>query len=178
MKRYMFLVYIAVAILVLLCVFVITTNRVVVWSALRADIYGCNDEYVIDEKYDCIVVLGAKVNSNGKPSHMLEDRLRAAVELYKKGVSDKIVLSGDNSGEDYDEVTAMKNYCLDAGIPEDAIIRDDIGFSTYETMYNVIKAMGYTKIMVVTQEYHLYRAVYIAKEMGAEVDGLSSDYRT
>lgn len=160
--------------------FVIFTvlNRVVVYGASRSDITKCGEEDSIDKKYDAIVVLGAGVRPDGTPSHMLEDRLRGAVALYRKGVAKAVVLSGDNSGEDYDEVSSMERYCLTAGIPKEAIIRDDIGFSTYETMYNAVIAMGYKRIIVVTQEYHLYRAIYTGSKMGAEVDGYSADYRT
>lgn len=161
---------------VLLCALVVITNRAVVWKASRSDMTDCKTEYSASKTYDCIVVLGAKVK-DGTPSAMLEDRLKGAIELYKNGAAATIVLSGDCSGEDYDEVSAMKNYCLNAGVPEDALVRDDIGFSTYETMYNTVKTMGYKNIIVVTQSYHLYRAVYIAKQMGAEADGFSSDYR-
>ena len=108
---------------------------------------------------------------------MLEDRLKGAIELYEKGVSSKIILSGDCSGEDYDEVSSMKKFCIDNGVPEDAIVRDDKGFSTYETMENVVEKMGYKSVIVVTQKYHLYRSVYIARRMGADADGFSTDYR-
>ena len=76
------------------------------------------------------------------------------------------------------EVAAMERYCLDAGIPSDEIILDRKGFSTYETMYNVVCEKKYGHIMVVTQEYHLYRAVYIARRMGADADGYAADYRS
>ena len=166
------------SIILLLFVFLIAANRNVVSGALLSSIVPCGSEGEITEKYDAIVVLGAGVKPDGTPSHMLEDRLRGAVALYKAGASEKLVLSGDNSGESYDEVSAMVKYCLDEGIPESAIIRDDIGFSTYETMYNVVKVMGYDRIIAVTQEYHLYRAMYIAERMGASVDGFYTDYRT
>ena len=166
------------SVILLLFAFFISCNRRVVWSASLSSVVPCGSESEITEKYDAIVVLGAGVKPDGTPSHMLEDRLRGAVALYREGVSPKLILSGDNSGEDYDEVSAMVKYCIDAGVPENAIIRDDIGFSTYETMYNVVKDMGYKRIIAVTQEYHLYRAMYIADAMGAEVDGFSTDYRT
>ena len=166
------------SVVLLLFVFLIAANRNVVSGAALSSIVPCGSEGEMTEKYDAIVVLGAGVKPDGTPSHMLEDRLRGAVALYKAGASEKLILSGDNSGEDYDEVSAMVKYCLDAGIPDSAIIRDDIGFSTYETMYNVVNVMGYKSIIAVTQEYHLYRAIYIAERMGADADGFSADYRT
>ena len=129
------------------------------------------------EQYDCILVLGAGLKKDGSPSDMLSDRLQAAVALYELGVSDVIVLSGDCSGEDYDEVSAMEEYCLEAGIPEAALLLDPKGYSTYESIVNTIDA-GYESMAIVTQEYHLYRALYIADKMDADADGFSADYRT
>ena len=173
----MLVFYIIAAILVVLLALVAVVNRAVVWEASRSEIYDCNKEINIDKKYDCILVLGAGVRADGTPSHMLEDRLRGAVALYEAGVSDVLLLSGDNSGEDYDEVSAMVRYCLDHGVPESAIVRDDIGFSTSESVYNTVRTLGYRDILVVTQEYHLYRAMYMVKRMGADADGFATDYR-
>ena len=173
----MLVFYIIAAILVVLLALVAVVNRAVVWEASRSEIYDCNKEINIDKKYDCILVLGAGVRADGTPSHMLEDRLRGAVALYEAGVSDVLLLSGDNSGEDYDEVSAMVKYCLEHGVPESAIVRDDIGFSTSESVYNTVRTLGYRDILVVTQEYHLYRAMYMVKRMGADADGFATDYR-
>ena len=173
----MLVFYIIAAILVVLLALVAVVNRAVVWEASRSEIYDCNKEINIDKKYDCILVLGAGVRADGTPSHMLEDRLRGAVALYEAGVSDVLLLSGDNSGDDYDEVSAMVRYCLEHGIPENAIVRDDIGFSTSESVYNTVRTLGYRDILVVTQEYHLYRAMYMIKRMGADADGFATDYR-
>ena len=173
----MLVFYIIAAILVVLLALVAVVNRAVVWEASRSEIYDCNKEINIDKKYDCILVLGAGVRPDGTPSHMLEDRLRGAVALYEAGVSDVLLLSGDNSGEDYDEVSAMVRYCLEHGVPESAIVRDDIGFSTSESVYNTVRTLGYRDIIVVTQEYHLYRAMYMIKRMGADADGFATDYR-
>ena len=173
----MLVFYIIAAILVVLLALVAVVNRAVVWEASRSEIYDCNKEINIDKKYDCILVLGAGVRPDGTPSHMLEDRLRGAVALYEAGVSDVLLLSGDNSGEDYDEVSAMVRYCLEHGVPESAIVRDDIGFSTSESVYNTVRMLGYRDIIVVTQEYHLYRAMYMIKRMGADADGFATDYR-
>jgi vancomycin permeability regulator SanA len=173
----MLVFYIIAAILVVLLALVAVVNRAVVWEASRSEIYDCNKEINIDKKYDCILVLGAGVRADGTPSHMLEDRLRGAVALYEAGVSDVLLLSGDNSGEDYDEVSAMVKYCLEHGVPENAIVRDDIGFSTSESVYNTVRTLGYRDILVVTQEYHLYRAMYMIKRMGADADGFATDYR-
>lgn len=171
----MIILWISIAVLAFLLISFLVINRLVISGAGKITVG--NEDYSIAEKYDAIVVLGAGLRPDGTPSNMLEDRLKGAIELYKKGVAPKIILSGDRSGDDYDEVSSMKKFCVDNGVPETDIIRDDAGFSTYETMYNVVKKMGYKKIMVVTQKYHIYRSVYLARRMGADADGFSTDYR-
>ena len=175
MKKKMIILWVSISLVALALLFVLTLNIIVVAGAGK--ITAGNKEYSIEKKYDAIVVLGAGLRSDGTPSNMLEDRLKGAIELYEKGVASKIIVSGDCSGEDYDEVSAMKKFCVDKGVPEEDIIRDDAGFSTYETMDNVVNEMGYKKIMVVTQKYHIYRSVYLARRMGADADGFSTDYR-
>ena len=127
--------------------------------------------------YDCIVVLGCGVQANGKPSAMLSDRLKRATELYKLGVAPKILMSGDHGREGYDEVNTMKDYALSHGVSEEDIFLDHAGFSTYETMYRAKEIFGAEKIIVITQQYHLYRALYIADKLGLEAIGVNSDYR-
>ena len=170
-KKKMIVLWISIAVLAL----ILTVNFIVVIGAGKITVG--NKEYSIDKKYDAIVVLGAGLRPDGTPSNMLEDRLKGAIELYKKGVAPKIILSGDCSGEDYDEVSSMRKFCIDNGVSSSDIIRDDAGFSTYETMDNVVNKMGYKRIMVVTQKYHIYRSVYLARRMGADADGFSTDYR-
>ena len=162
----------ALAILVgALCAVPIISNIAVcsVFGNIREDFGG--------ERYDCILVLGAGLRSDGSPSDMLADRLEVAIKLYEEGVSDVILLSGDCSGEDYDEVSSMEEYCLVSGIPAEAIVKDGKGYSTYESMLNTKDSGDYDKILVVTQRYHLYRALYIAEKMGLEADGADADVR-
>ena len=174
-KKKMIVLWISIAVLAFILTLILTVNFIVVIGAGKITVG--NKEYSIDKKYDAIVVLGAGLRPDGTPSNMLEDRLKGAIELYKKGVAPKIILSGDCSGEDYDEVSSMRKFCIDNGVSASDIIRDDAGFSTYETMDNVVNKMGYKKIMVVTQKYHVYRSVYLARRMGADADGFSTDYR-
>ena len=175
MKKKMIVLWISIAVISLVLLFLLAVNFIVIAGAGKITVG--NKDYTVEKKYDAIVVLGAGLRQDGTPSNMLEDRLNGAIELYKKGVAPKIILSGDCSGEDYDEVSSMKKFCIDNGVPEDDIVRDDNGFSTYETMDNVVNKMGYKKIIVVTQKYHIYRSVYLARRMGAEADGFSTDYR-
>ena len=112
--------------------------------------------------YDCILILGAGVHEDGKPSLMLKDRLERGIELYKAGVSEKIIVSGDHGSVGYDEVNVMKDYLIAAGIPSENIFMDHAGFSTYESIYRARDIFCVKSMVIVTQKYHLYRALYIA----------------
>ncbi len=145
---------------------------------------GCVEQRIITQQQaqeldgiDCVVVLGCQVHSDGTPSHMLEDRLKRSVELYKQGAAPKILMSGDHGTENYDEVNAMKQYALEAGVPSDDVFMDHAGFSTYETVYRAKEVFQTKKVIIVTQQYHLYRALYIARQLGLEAYGVAADYR-
>lgn len=129
------------------------------------------------EAVDCILVLGCKVHGDGSPSAMLSDRLSVGVELYQLGAAKKLLMSGDHGRTDYDEVDAMKQYAVDCGVPSSDVFMDHAGFSTYESMYRARDVFEAKKIIIVTQEYHLYRALYIAKQLGLEAYGVSADLR-
>ena len=130
------------------------------------------------ENVDCILVLGCLVRDDGSPSHMLQDRLRRGIELYDLGAAPKLLMSGDHGRVDYDEVATMKQYAIDAGIASEHVFMDHAGFSTYESVYRAKEIFQAKKILIVTQEYHLYRALHIANRLGVEAYGVSSDYRT
>jgi vancomycin permeability regulator SanA len=125
---------------------------------------------------DCILVLGAGV-INGRPSPMLTDRLLEGINLYKAGASKKLLMSGDHGQKDYDEVNTMKQFAMDYDIPSQDIFMDHAGFSTYESMYRARDIFQAKKIIIVTQEYHLYRALYVANALGLEAYGVPSDPR-
>ena len=127
---------------------------------------------------DCILVLGCQVKADGVPSHMLEDRLRRGVELYQAQAAPKLLMSGDHGRENYNEVGTMKQYAVDTGIPSSDVFMDHAGFSTYESLYRAKNIFGVDKVIIVTQEYHLPRALYIAEQMGIEAYGVPADYRT
>ncbi len=135
-------------------------------------------EEASDYGADCVIVLGCKVKENGVPSDMLRDRLTRGVELYRLGAAPKILMSGDHGREDYNEVGAMKSYAEDAGVPSEDVFMDHAGFSTYETMYRAKEVFKARRVIIVTQEYHLYRSLYIAKKLGLEAVGVSSDLET
>lgn len=126
---------------------------------------------------DCILILGAGVWGNGRPSHMLEDRLLQGIELYNRGASDRLLMSGDHGRKEYDEVNAMKQFAIDRGIISEHIFMDHAGFSTYESLYRARDIFEARKIIIVTQKYHMYRALYIAEKLGLEAYGVASDPR-
>lgn len=126
---------------------------------------------------DCILVLGCGVHDDGSPSDMLHDRLRRGVELYELGTAPKLLMSGDHGRVGYDEVDTMKAFAVEAGIPSENVFMDHAGFSTYESMYRAKEIFQAKKIVIVTQEYHLYRAIYTAESLGMEAYGVSSNYR-
>ena len=125
---------------------------------------------------DCILVLGAGVWGD-RPSPMLEDRLLEGIKLYKNKVSPKIMMTGDHGTKEYDEVNVMKAFAIENGVPSGDIFMDHAGFSTYESIYRARDVFAAKKIIIVTQEYHLYRALYIANSLEIEAYGVGSDPR-
>ncbi len=124
---------------------------------------------------DCILVLGCGVRPNGEPSLMLQDRLDMGLALYELGAAPKLLMSGDHSRKDYDEVNAMKDFALASGVPSEDVFMDHAGFSTYESMYRARDIFQAEKIVIVSQQYHLYRAVYDARALGLEAFGVAAE---
>ena len=121
---------------------------------------------------DCILVLGCGVREDGSPSLMLRDRLEKGIELYEAGTAPKLLMSGDHGRKDYDEVNLMKSYAMGKGVPSEDIFMDHAGFSTYDSMYRARDIFCAEKVIVVSQEYHLYRALYLAEKLGLETYGV------
>ena len=126
---------------------------------------------------DCVIVPGAQVFANGQPSQMLKDRLDVAVAIFKTGRTNRILVSGDHGQVEYDEVDTMRNYLLAQGVPAECIFMDHAGFDTYDTMYRARDVFQIQKAIVVTQEFHLLRALYIGQQLGLDVHGVASDPR-
>jgi len=132
---------------------------------------------ILDDDYpkvDAILVLGAKAYPD-RPSPILKDRLDKAVEIYKLGVALKIIVSGDHGTKSYDEVNVMKEYLINSGVKSEDIFMDHAGFSTYDSVVRAQKIFGVKSMVIVTQKYHLYRALYIAREFNIDSFGVSSD---
>ena len=118
-----------------------------------------------------VIVLGASVHSDGKLSPILQDRVDTALNLYKKGKVKRFLLSGDNRTDDYDEVSAMRNYLLDRCVPEAIIFVDPAGLDTFDSMYRSMKVYEVPNAVVVTQNFHLPRTLFIAKNLGLNYIG-------
>lgn len=143
-----------------------------------AEPYLITETAAADVGADCILVLGAGLKPDGTPNYMLKDRLDKGIELYRAGVAPKLLLSGDNGQEEYDEVNAMKEYALNAGVPQEDIFLDHAGFSTYESMYRARDIFLVKKAIIITQQYHQYRALYTARGLGIESWGVIPAPRT
>lgn len=128
------------------------------------------------ENIDCILILGAGVRGE-KPTHMLEDRLLEGISLYNDEIAPKIIMSGDHGREEYDEVNIMKKFAIDRGVKSEDIFMDHAGFSTYESLYRAKEIFEAKRIIIVTQKYHLYRALYIAEALDIEAYGIASNPR-
>ena len=127
--------------------------------------------------YDCILVLGAGVRDDGSPSDMLYDRVSISAEVYAALGDTPLLMSGDHTG-DYNEVGVMKSLATELGVPSEDVFLDHEGYSTYESLYRAKYVFGAKRIVIITQAYHLHRALYIARELGMEAVGVSADIRT
>ena len=131
-----------------------------------------NETEVAKLDADCILVLGCGVREDGTPSLMLRDRLETGVALYEAGAAPKLLMSGDHGRKDYDEVNLMKDYAMEKGIPSEDIFMDHAGFSTYDSMVRARDIFCAKTVVIVSQEYHLYRALYLAEKLGLEAYGV------
>ena len=125
-------------------------------------------------KSDAIMVLGCEIRKNGYPGIVLKQRLDKAIEVYRNGLAEKILVTGNHATDEYDEVNSMKNYLKSKGIESNKIFMDHAGFTTYESMYRAKFVFNVKSMIIVTQKYHLYRSIYIANKLGMEVYGISA----
>ncbi len=154
--------------LLLLPIILYIAINVYSYARSRGEIVSLENAEEISSAPDAILVLGAGVRPGGIPSNMLEDRLLTAVELYKKGICDTVIVSGDHGSPDYDEVNVMKEYLIEKGIPSERIFMDHAGFSTYDSLYRARAIFGAEELVIVTQEYHTFRALMIASALEIE----------
>lgn len=161
---YLILLLVIIGLLINLYMILITNNRIKKIKEIDYD------------DIDCIIVLGAGIRGS-RPSPMLEDRLLTSVDLYNNNVAIKIIVSGDHGTKDYDEVNVMKRYLIENNILSEDIFMDHAGFSTYDSIYRAKEIFGAKRVVIVTQKYHLYRALYIAKELNLDAYGVVANRR-
>ncbi|WP_446721291.1 SanA/YdcF family protein [Luteococcus sp. H101] len=131
------------------------------------------EEFAADgDQAPVALVLGAQVLPDGRPSRYLRGRLDRAVELHRRGLVKVILVSGDNGTEHYDEPTTMKRYLTEAGIPEGDVVTDFAGFDTYDSCVRAKRIFGVDRLVVVTQGYHVPRAVTTCRLVGVDAQGV------
>ena len=124
---------------------------------------------------DCILVLGAGLRKDNSPSPILRERIDRGMELYRLGAAPKLLMSGDHGRVEYNEVGVMKALAIESGIPSEDIFMDHAGFSTYESLYRARDVFCAKRVIIVSQKYHLFRALYIADQLGIEAYGVGAD---
>ena len=174
MKNIKYLFILIILIITIILIFIIFINFYVINSTKN----NILEKEKISEKenFDCILILGAGIWGNN-PSPMLEDRLIQGISLYKERIAPKIIMSGDHGKEEYNEVQVMKDYAIKEGVPSEDIFMDHAGFSSYDSIYRAKEIFGTKKILIITQQYHLYRALHIAKKLELEAYGVASNLR-
>jgi SanA protein len=130
----------------------------------------------LDEQ-NVVLVLGARVAENGAPSDILRDRLDTAIELFAAGKVARIIVSGDNSRKNYDETDAMRDYLLARNIPPRIIFTDYAGFDTFDSIFRAREIFGAEKLILVSQKFHLPRAIFLAQKLGIDALGFSANLR-
>lgn len=144
-------------------------------SYSKGKIFGSADGLPDNDRV--AIILGAKVWNDGSLSHVLLDRVTTGVELYRAGKVKKLLMSGDNPTAEYDEPTAMKRYAMELGVPEEDIVLDFAGRRTYDTCYRAREIFEVKKVVMVSQEFHLYRAIYLCQNMGIDAVGVTANRR-
>lgn len=174
-KCFRVLVFAIIALLIIIVItngWVIMTSKPLIISEEKAlSTLSSSDE----EGFKTALVLGAGLWS-GKPTPLLKERLNTAVSLYNAGLVEQLIMSGDSlDPSDYDEVRAMREYAIDCGVPEGAIISDELGLNTHASVYRAMHIFGKSRFIIITQNYHLERAVFLAKCFGADAIGVYCD---
>lgn len=155
--------------LLLLCFIMPFTGRLWIHYQVTGHIYH---DWKAVPKCKTALVLGCRVIPNGSLSTLLADRVRTAVNLYKKGKVQKLLMSGDNRKKNYNEPQAMRDYAVKLGVPPQDVVMDFAGRRTYDSIYRTIHIFGQKRFIIVSQQYHLDRALYLSHKMGADAYGV------
>lgn len=174
-RKYKAVIFVVLGIVLLIGIAAVSLSVYMV-KATEKSVFTA-DTFKNDEKADCILILGAGVK-DGRPKPMLRDRLLTGIELYKSGAAEKIIMSGDHGRADYDEVNVMRAFALEQGVRAEDIFLDHAGFSTYDSVYRAKNIFGAENIIIVSQKYHLYRALYISEKLDVKAAGVSANLNT
>jgi vancomycin permeability regulator SanA len=147
---------------------VLAINSVVLAGGRPRDVVGLPD---------CALVLGAGVGEDGTPSHVLEDRLAEGLELFRAGRVKTLIVSGDHRAADYDEPNAMRRWLEARGVPASVILMDHAGIDTYSSVWRAKNVFAASKVVIVTQRFHLPRALWLARSLGLDAEGAEADRR-
>ncbi|MEA2097887.1 MAG: ElyC/SanA/YdcF family protein [Patescibacteria group bacterium] len=172
MMRFFKKIFVSFVLLIVVIIFTVLAINFYINSQSKSYIFqDIND---LPEK-EIALVLGAKVYEQGIMSGMFQDRVETAFDLYEEKKIKKILISGDHGRENYDEVNTAKDYLLDKGVNENDIFLDHAGFDTYDSLYRAKEIFEVSSVIVVTQNFHLPRAVYIGRKLDLDIYGLSAD---
>lgn len=156
----------------------------IAWTGINLYVINYAKSYIITAEEaegldkDCVIALGAQVLPGGIPCHQLYDRVQVASGIFLNGAGKKLLLSGDSRiPEEYDEISAMKDVAYEHGVEEKDILSDGAGLNTYTSMENLKNIFSCSSCVIVTQEYHIYRSVFLARKMGIDAYGVCSDPR-
>jgi len=160
--------------------FVTLTLAVLSIPRLVTGIYAINRIYESGDspRKRVAIVFGAGLRRDGTPTAILRDRVETAVNLYFSGKVEKILMSGDNRFENYNEPEAMRQYALSLGVPAQAIALDYAGRRTYDTCYRAKAIFGVENALLVTQKFHLPRALFLCRALGLDAAGVEANQRT
>lgn len=157
------------------CILLVLVCNIIVLATAAPMRYE-REDFPNGETYDCVLVLGAGVKEDGSLSNLLRDRMTVGVELMEKGAAPVLLLTGDSrAASAYDEVGAMTAFAVEKGIDDGAILRDPLGLSTYESLWRAKNVYGMKKVLIVTQGFHLDRALYLADRLGLDCAGVKCD---
>ncbi len=174
LKKILFMILRLVLILIISGIFILGVPRLV--TAISSVNKVKSVATVAEE--DAAIVFGAGLLRDGTPSPILKDRVSTAAQLYFAGKVQKLLMSGDNRYVDYNEPASMRAYALELGVPDEAIVMDFAGRRTYDTCYRAKNIFGLNQAILVTQQYHLSRALFTCNGIGLQAVGIPADMRT
>jgi SanA protein len=157
---------------------IIVAFNVWIHAAYASRMYGSVDDVPSEDQPRIAIVLGAGLTRSGEPTPALYDRVATAVELYQRGLVNKLLLTGDNRSVYYNEPEAMRRTAVRLGVPNEDVVLDYAGRRTYDSCYRARDIFGVQRAIIVTQAFHLDRALYLCDAFGIDSLGVAADRRS